>query len=125
MAILLRELDATSISVKIENSPQRRISAVTYTELQIVSTTKIPKLAFNVGRRLIEDLEIEVIPLSREQADLAARAYDRFGKGIHPASLNFGDCFAYALAKALDAPLLFKGTDFGRTDVQAVDIGAA
>ena len=67
---------------------------------------------------IVSDLGIEIIPLSLEQASLAFEAFKRFGKGRGAkASLNFGDCFAYALAKELEAPLLFKGNDFAHTDI--------
>ena len=64
-------------------------------------------------------LAIEISPTNIEQAKLAREAYQKFGKGNHPAKLNLGDCFAYALAKARGEPLLFKGGDFGLTDVEA------
>jgi ribonuclease VapC len=67
---------------------------------------------------LVVQTEIEVEPVTREQAEIARAAYRDFGKGSgHPAGLNFGDCFAYALAKSMGEPLLFKGDDFSRTDV--------
>ena len=67
---------------------------------------------------LIERLEMEVVPLSDDQAKLAIEAFRLFGKGRHPASLNYGDCFSYALAKATGEPLLFKGDDFSQTDIR-------
>ncbi len=67
---------------------------------------------------LIERLELEVVPLSDDQAKLAIEAFRRFGKGRHPAGLNFGDCFSYALAKATGEPLLSKGEDFSQTDIK-------
>lgn len=69
--------------------------------------------------RLLNDLEIEVVPFARDQAALAITAYRQYGKGSgHVAALNFGDCFSYALAKLRDEPLLFKGNDFSRTDLR-------
>ena len=68
---------------------------------------------------LIEANDIEVVSWTSELADAAAEAFLRFGKGRHPAKLNFGDCMAYALAKSLDAPLLYKGDDFARTDIRS------
>jgi ribonuclease VapC len=68
----------------------------------------------------LDDGEIERIPVDVRQADAAVEAFRRFGKGRHPARLNIGDCFAYALAKTTGEPLLFKGADFGRTDIVAV-----
>jgi ribonuclease VapC len=73
--------------------------------------------------RLLSDLGVDVVPVTVEQMALARRAFDRFGKGLgHPAQLNFGDCFAYALATSLDAPLLYEGGDFGRTDVRTAAV---
>jgi ribonuclease VapC len=66
---------------------------------------------------LIKELAIEIVPVSAHHANLGRRAYTEFGTGNHPARLNFGDCFAYALAKASGEPLLFKGADFAHTDV--------
>jgi ribonuclease VapC len=70
--------------------------------------------------RLLFRLGVEVVPVSREYAEIARSAFRRFGKGRHPAGLNFGDCFAYALAQALGEPLLFAGDDFSQTDVAVV-----
>lgn len=68
---------------------------------------------------LLERAGIELVPVTSEHAHAARRAWRRFGKGNHPAGLNFGDCFAYALAEATGEPLLFKGDDFARTDIEA------
>jgi ribonuclease VapC len=68
--------------------------------------------------RLLREMAAAVVPFDEHQADIAREAFIRFGKGRHPAGLNFGDCAAYALAMAEAEPLLFKGTDFGATDVQ-------
>ena len=67
---------------------------------------------------LIERLELEVVPFSDDHAKLAIEAFRRFGKGRHPAGLNYGDCFSYSLAKATGEPLLFKGDDFSQTDIK-------
>jgi PIN domain len=69
-------------------------------------------------RPLLAEAGIEIVPVTASQVRIARDAYRRFGRGNHPASLNFGDCFAYALAKERDLPLLFKGSDFARTDVR-------
>ena len=68
---------------------------------------------------LLGSAEIELVPVTVEHLEAARRAWRRFGKGNHPAALNFGDCFAYALAKTTGEPLLFKGDDFARTDIDA------
>ena len=79
--------------------------------------TPDPVTAFD---NLIDKLGIEVVPVDREQALLAREAFRRFGKGRHKAGLNFGDCFAYALAKQTNEPLLYKGNDFSQTDIPAI-----
>ncbi len=63
-------------------------------------------------------VDLQIVPVDADQADIARSAWRRYGKGRHPAALNFGDCFSYALAKSLGEPLLAKGTDFARTDVE-------
>ena len=68
---------------------------------------------------LLEVAEIELVPVTVEHLEAARRAWRRFGKGNHPAALNFGDCFTYALARATGEPLLFKGEDFAQTDIEA------
>jgi ribonuclease VapC len=65
----------------------------------------------------LKDSAIEIVPFTQDQLDIARRAFRKYGKGRHPAGLNFGDCIAYALAKDMDEPLLFKGGDFSKTDI--------
>ena len=76
-----------------------------------------PSTSFDLDA-LLESYEIELVPVTLEQAEAARVAWRRFGKGNHPARLNFGDCFSYALAKTTGEPLLFKGNDFAQTDIQ-------
>ena len=87
------------------------------------------RLGYEAGRDmddLIREAEIAIAPVDAEQAQLAREAFRRFGRGNHPAGLNFGDCFSYALAQARSEPLLYKGGDFGKTDIAAaVKIGIA
>lgn len=90
------------------------ISAGTLAEAMIVSGRR--NVAEGV-RALVDDLAFEVIPVTAAVAYDCAAAYATWGKGVHPAGLNLGDCFAYALAKARRCPLLFVGDDFARTDV--------
>lgn len=95
------------------------MSAVTYFELGIVTDSVRDAVTSAEVDGWIADFDIAVVPVTHEQARLARAAYARFGKGNHPARLNFGDCFTYALAKATNEPLLFKGNDFSQTDIQA------
>jgi ribonuclease VapC len=116
-AILFREPDAALYSELLEAADGIAMSAVSRVELAIVVEGRKGIEGRGPMEELIAGLGVETVPVSAEQAVLAIEAFRRFGKGMHPASLNIGDCFVYALAKALGRPLLFKGDDFGRTDV--------
>lgn len=95
------------------------LSAGSYLEAFIVIETRFGEEGARLLSLYLHESGMTVVPVDRAQADLARRAYRRFGKGRHPAALNYGDCFAYALAVARGAPLLFKGDDFARTDLEA------
>jgi ribonuclease VapC len=117
MAIFLNEPDASIYASAILNDRIRLISAATLAEASIVAIRRRqpdPIAAFDI---LTTRLRLVVIPVDHEQALLARDGFRRFGKGRHPAGLNFGDCFSYALAKQRGEPLLFKGNDFSQTDV--------
>jgi len=121
VAIITLEPDGRLYEAALESSPVNRISAATYLEASIVIDRARDPL---VSRRLDEMLReagFIIEPVTESQARIARDAYRDFGKGSgHPAGLNFGDCFAYALARELDEPLLFKGNDFSRTDIPYV-----
>jgi ribonuclease VapC len=118
-AILLAEPDGKVFADAIEAHPVRRMSAATFLEIAIVlDNRRQPKAARRLDD-IIGDAAIAIEPVTERQARIAREAYRDFGKGSgHPAGLNFGDCFAYALAKELGEPLLFKGADFANTDVR-------
>ena len=117
MAILLDEPEAAACVAACATDDRIVISAATVAEALIVA-----------GRRgldaemteLIDGLGLEIANVSLATARQVADAYARWGKGVHPAGLNFGDCFAYAVAKTCDCPLLHVGADFARTDVASV-----
>jgi ribonuclease VapC len=117
LAILLDEPERATFTRLIEQDQTRLVSAATLVEVSIV----IESRKGEAGRRLLErflDLTAaEIAPVSADQAAQACDAFRRYGKGRHPAGLNFGDVFAYALARATGEPLLFKGYDFTRTDI--------
>lgn len=94
-----------------------QMSAVSYVEAAIKADRAGRSYPDALANLMMAE-RIEIAPVTPEQARLAREAHGRFGKGRHPARLNLGDCFAYALAKARNAPLLFKGDDFGKTDVR-------
>lgn len=118
VAILKQERDANAFAQAIEKAAACRMSVANFVEAGIV-LDRDPNPV--VGRRLDQfraQASLELVAVDEAQARIARAAYRDFGKGgKHPAQLNFGDCFAYALAKSLDEPLLFKGNDFVHTDV--------
>lgn len=117
LAILFAERDAAVFARAISEAESRRMSAANFVEAAIV----VELQAGTTGSRQLDAFfrraGIVIEPVTEEQAHLARQAYTDFGKARHPAGLNFGDCFAYALAKATGEPLLFKGRDFSKTDV--------
>ena len=118
IAILRDEVEAASFAKTIEKAVHRRISAVNYVEAAAVIDVGRDPVASRRFDELLQEAEVTVESVSEAQARIARQAYRDFGKGSgHPASLNFGDCFAYALAIAKREPLLFKGDDFSHTDV--------
>ncbi|MBI2777089.1 MAG: type II toxin-antitoxin system VapC family toxin [Chloroflexi bacterium] len=121
VAVLRGEQGARAYSSMIESAPIARISAATYVELGIViDGLKDPVLSGSLDAFLVT-MAVVVEPFTTTQARIARSAYQRFGKGSgHPARLNMGDCFAYALARELEEPLLFKGDDFKLTDIEVV-----
>lgn len=123
IAILRNESDAIRYARAISDAVDRRMSAVSFVEAAVVIDANRDPIASRRFDDFIREANISVEPVTAEQAQFARAAYRDFGKGSgHPAKLNFGDCFAYALSKTLDEPLLFKGSDFKNTDIiSAVD----
>ena len=121
VAVILREPDARAFSRAIRTAPVRRLSAASYVELAaVVDGRRNPVLSGAIDE-LLATWRIEVAPFTVRQAQLAREAYQRFGRGSgHPARLNMGDCFSYALARDLGEPLLFKGADFALTDIELI-----
>ncbi|TPG55006.1 type II toxin-antitoxin system VapC family toxin [Sphingomonas glacialis] len=121
IAILRSEIEARTFLEAMRDAPTVRLSAGSWLELTAVTTRaaegdEIAKAA----DALIEDFGVVIEAVTREIGAIARTGYRTYGRGTqHPANLNFGDCFAYALAKATGEPLLFKGEDFARTDVVA------
>ncbi|MEA2823020.1 MAG: ribonuclease VapC [Bradyrhizobium sp.] len=119
IAILEGEPEAERFLALLRDTTRRIASAVTIYETGVVMGARRGRKSEAELMALIEQLGIEVVPFAEPQIAGALEAYGRYGKGIHPkARLNLGDCVAYALAKMMNAPLLFKGNDFAATDVQ-------
>src|SRR6266481_1783910 len=118
IAILRDEPDAKICALAIEKTANRRLSAANFVETALVIDGSRDPVASRRFDDLIQEALIIIEPVTEVQARIAREAYRDFGKGSgHPAKLNFGDCFAYALARATSEPLLFKGDDFVHTDI--------
>lgn len=120
IAILSAEEDATSLAERLERAPAVRISAIAHYEAAVgLARKRLWSLeeAEDLVDEFVRETGAVFINIDGETSKLALSAFRRYGKGRHPAGLNMGDCFAYACAKALDAPLLFKGSDFVQTDI--------
>ena len=122
VAILRAELEAPQFARAIQAAEPRRISAVSYVEAAVVIDSSKDAIASRRFDDFFRASRIAVETVTAKQAEIARQAYRDFGKSRHKAGLNFGDCFAYALAKELDEPLLFKGDDFPHTDVEAAKV---
>lgn len=117
VALLEQEPEAERIARTLAATPDRLLSAASLVEVGIVMQARHGDDGARDLDLLLAKLHVEVVPLTARQADVARKAYRRYGRGRHDAKLNLGDCFAYALAKDTSAPLLFKGDDFGKTDI--------
>jgi ribonuclease VapC len=118
VAIALDEPEAASFERKIADDPIRLISAATVFEAGMVLEAKLGEAGGAELDLWLHKVGVEIVPVDAEHADQARRAWRRFGRGRHAASLNYGDCFSYALAALSQEPLLFKGDDFSKTDVR-------
>lgn len=117
LAILLDEPERRPFNEAIEAAASRVMSAATFVEISIVIESRFGAEGLRDLDLFLERAGIELVTVDTDQAYVARRAFSRFGKGRHPAGLNYGDCFAYALAMVREEPLLYKGQDFGKTDI--------
>ncbi len=119
MAIALREPGHERVLAALSAAAALGIGAPTLVETTIVLTARLGRDARGLVSRLVLEADIAVVPFTDAHFGTALDAWLRFGRGRHPASLNFGDCLAYATARVAGEPLLFTGADFGRTDITA------
>jgi ribonuclease VapC len=117
VAIFLSEPERQSFLDDIIAAETRLVSAATLLEAGIVLEARRGESAGREFDLFVVRANLQIVPVDAEQADLARAAWRKYGKGRHPAALNFGDCFSYALAKSTGEPLLAKGTNFGLTDI--------
>jgi ribonuclease VapC len=121
IAILRNEKEAAFCARAIADASNRRVSAVNYIEAAVVIDASDDPIASRRFDEFFNTAQISIEAVTQTHAQIARNAYRDFGRGSgHPAKLNFGDCFAYALAKSADEPLLFKGNDFIHTDLTSV-----
>jgi len=117
LAILLEEPEAAEFVRLIGEDRVRLCSAVTFVEASIVLRNRKGERGQQKLDQFLRRARVQIMAMDVKQAEAARGAYEKFGKGKHPAGLNLGDCFSYALAKTANEPLLFKGNDFTQTDV--------
>jgi len=118
LCVLLDEPDAETFRQAIAADPVRLVSAASLLETSIVIESRVGDSGGRELDLMIHRARIDVAAVTVEQVEVARHGFRAFGKGRHPAGLNFGDCFAYALSRTSGEPLLFKGSDFSRTDVR-------
>jgi ribonuclease VapC len=124
LALVFGEPDAERIEASIAGAEWLGVGAPTLTETGIVLASRLGDDSELLLARLIEGLDLAVVPFTPAHGRSARKAFLRFGRGRHPAALNFGDCLTYAIAKLANEPLLFIGEDFARTDLEAA-LGSA
>jgi ribonuclease VapC len=118
LCVLLDEPDAETFRRAIAADPLRLVSAASLLETSMVIESRVGDSGGRELDLMIHRARIDVAAVTVEQAEVARQGFRAFGKGRHPAALNLGDCFAYALSRTSGEPLLFKGSDFSRTDVK-------
>ena len=121
IAMLRAEPEARDLATAMFSDTSRRVSAVNYVEAAIVIESGKDPVATRKFDDFFRSSHVAIEAVTQKQAEIAREAYRDFGKGRHKAGLNMGDCFAYALAKDLDEPLLFKGSDFKHTDIEPAE----
>ncbi len=118
VAILFDEPDAEHFEIAIESDPTRLMSTASVLEASMVVEARLGEAGGRELDLLVHKAQIEVVAVTVEQLEMARHAFRTYDKGRHPAGLNYGDCFAYALSKISGERLLFKGNDFSQTDVE-------
>ena len=125
VAILQDEPERRELNEALEDAQGTYISAATFVEASMVIEARYGPEGVRDLDLLLSKVRVTIVPVDEDQAYVARRAFREYGKGRHPAGLNYGDCFTYALAKSLGEPVLYKGHDFGQTDLEAVTLPRA
>jgi ribonuclease VapC len=119
IALLLKEPDAELIASTLVSAAAIRMAAPNWLEVAMVAMSRRGIDGYQQLQQILERLQVEIVASDRVNAEIAFQAWVQYGKGRHPAGLNYGDCFAYALAKQRGEALLYKGNDFSKTDIQS------
>lgn len=119
LSIVFREPEYDVLVAKTLAAPLAGIGTPTLVETGVVLTARLGNVRRGLLERFLDEFQVDEVPFGERHWRVAVDAYERFGRGRHPASLNFGDCLAYACAQVADDELLFVGDDFSRTDVRA------
>jgi ribonuclease VapC len=122
VAVLLNEPDAERYRIAIEEDPVRLMSAASVLETSMVVEARAGEAAGRELDLMLHKARVQIVAVDAGQVEIARQAFRTYGRGRHPAKLNFGDCFAYALSKSSGEPLLFKGQDYSLTDIEACDM---
>lgn len=123
VAVILGESGSAEFARRLERASLRLMSAATRVELAIVIESRLGHAGSDVVARFLRDADIDVVQVDAEAAERALGGWRRYGKGRHPAALNFGDCFTYALAERTGHPVLCTGYDFAATDLDVIRPG--
>jgi ribonuclease VapC len=123
LALLFNEPEADEVEIAIDEDPVRLMSAAAALEAAIVVEARLGAAGGREFDLLLHKARIDLVAVTSEQMDIGRDAWRRFGRGRHEANLNFGDCLSYALAAVSGEPLLFKGNDFSKTDIERVALG--
>jgi ribonuclease VapC len=118
LAILQNEPERRKFNEAIEAAETRSISTASFVEISIIVESRFGADGVRDLDLFMAKAQIALVPVDEDQAQLARQGFQKYGKGRHPAALNFGDCFSYGLARSVDDALLFKGNDFSQTDVE-------
>ena len=118
LAILQNEPERRRFNEAIEAAETRSLSTASFLETSMIVESRYGADGVRDLDLLIAKAKVSLVPVDEDQAHLARQGFQKYGKGRHPAGLNYGDCFSYALARSLEQPLLFKGNDFSQTDVE-------
>ncbi len=118
LAILQNEPERRKFNEAIEAAETRSMSTASFLETSMIVESRYGADGVRDLDLLIAKAKVSLVPVDEDQAHLARQGFQKYGKGRHPAGLNYGDCFSYALARSLELPLLFKGNDFSQTDVE-------